>query len=834
MDAHSNFAYSTVAVAPSPATTGGTLTVATGHGVLFPAAPFNCTAWPSGVLPLATNAEIVRVTAVVGDVLSITRAQEGTTARAIAVGWQIANTITKKVITDIEDALPGPTGATGPTGPSGATGLTGTGQTGATGAPGATGAIGPTGPTGLTGTGQTGATGSAGATGPTGVTGSAGAAGAQGPTGPTGSTGVTGSAGPTGPTGPTGATGTGQTGSAGTTGPTGPTGEGQGPTGVTGSAGPTGPTGPTGVTGVTGTGPTGSAGPTGPTGPTGVTGSAGADGGQGPAGPTGPTGLTGSTGATGPTGPTGATADRAGIQYHFSTATGSADPGAGLFRFNAPNPTDVSRIFLDDVDAFGNGVSGFWLNELPELGAFEVFDAIGNGALLAAFRVTAFQKNAGYSHADVVWRAGSTLPTHSSRYVLAFARQGTTGSTGATGLTGLTGSAGSTGPTGPTGLTGTGQTGATGVTGSAGPTGPTGVTGSAGADAGFTGTAGPTGPTGPTGLTGSAGVTGTAGSTGPTGPTGASGPTGPSGPQGEKAGLRHNFDTATGSADPGTGIVRYNSSTLTAVTRIYLDDQDVHGNYLGLFYQSLLANPGYLTIKSNSNTDPTVNVFRVTGETTGTGFQNIDVTYEAGTGLPSNGEELVLTFARDGSTGATGAAGAAGATGPTGTGPTGPTGATGPTGPAAAPSSIGMLQSATQNLLTTVTATINQLVIPLQTGVLYKIAGTVAWTLDGNSNGITIGLSFPAARRAWFTGVISQAAAAAPIAPHLTAIVAAGDMMAITSGTALPRYLEIAGEIMLTGTGNLAVYGKSEVANATAKVLDGGSLIAWNMGSIAG
>lgn len=104
-DAHANFAYSTVLTAPAPALTGLSLTVAAGQGALFPTAPFNCTVWPSGVAPISTNAEIVRVTAVVGDVLTIVRGQEGTAAVAIAAGYQIANTTTIKVFQDIEGAM---------------------------------------------------------------------------------------------------------------------------------------------------------------------------------------------------------------------------------------------------------------------------------------------------------------------------------------------------------------------------------------------------------------------------------------------------------------------------------------------------------------------------------------------------------------------------------------------------------------------------------------------------------------------------------------------------------------------------------------------------------
>lgn len=104
-DQHANLAYSTVAVAPSPAASGTSLTVANGQGALFPTAPFNCTVYPPNSNPLASNAEIVRVTNVVGDVFTIVRAQEGTSARNIATGWQIANTATKLVFTDIENSI---------------------------------------------------------------------------------------------------------------------------------------------------------------------------------------------------------------------------------------------------------------------------------------------------------------------------------------------------------------------------------------------------------------------------------------------------------------------------------------------------------------------------------------------------------------------------------------------------------------------------------------------------------------------------------------------------------------------------------------------------------
>ncbi len=104
-DAHKNLAISAVATAPSPAASGTSLTVTTGHGVRFPTPPYNATVWPTGAQPDPSNAEIVRVTAIATDALTITRAQEGTTARTVVVGDQIAAGVTVRTLTDIEPGV---------------------------------------------------------------------------------------------------------------------------------------------------------------------------------------------------------------------------------------------------------------------------------------------------------------------------------------------------------------------------------------------------------------------------------------------------------------------------------------------------------------------------------------------------------------------------------------------------------------------------------------------------------------------------------------------------------------------------------------------------------
>ena len=100
-DAYRNFAVSAVATAPSPAASGTSLVVTAGHGTRFPSPPFNASVWPTGELPDPTNAEIVRVTAISTDTLTISRAQESSAARTIIVGDLIAATITKQVLDDL-------------------------------------------------------------------------------------------------------------------------------------------------------------------------------------------------------------------------------------------------------------------------------------------------------------------------------------------------------------------------------------------------------------------------------------------------------------------------------------------------------------------------------------------------------------------------------------------------------------------------------------------------------------------------------------------------------------------------------------------------------------
>jgi hypothetical protein len=105
IDARANFASSFIQVGPTPAGSGTTLTLIAGGAALMPAAPFNATCWPPGVAPTAENAEIVRVSNVTGSVVTLARAQEGTSAREIEAGWQFANMLTAGTITGLAEAI---------------------------------------------------------------------------------------------------------------------------------------------------------------------------------------------------------------------------------------------------------------------------------------------------------------------------------------------------------------------------------------------------------------------------------------------------------------------------------------------------------------------------------------------------------------------------------------------------------------------------------------------------------------------------------------------------------------------------------------------------------
>lgn len=102
-DGHANLWSATVATAPSPATSGTSLVVQSGLGASAPSVPFNALLSLTNAATIsAATTEVVRVTAVATDTLTIVRAQEGSAALSITTSYTITATVTKKTLTDIE------------------------------------------------------------------------------------------------------------------------------------------------------------------------------------------------------------------------------------------------------------------------------------------------------------------------------------------------------------------------------------------------------------------------------------------------------------------------------------------------------------------------------------------------------------------------------------------------------------------------------------------------------------------------------------------------------------------------------------------------------------
>lgn len=108
MDVHPNLARSLIT--NDPGTGGTTFSVTTGEGDIFEDFPFNVLVWPGpvGTRPTRDNAEVARITGQSTDDLTATRHVEtwdGSAARDIEDGYQIAVIPTQQTFVDIEDAI---------------------------------------------------------------------------------------------------------------------------------------------------------------------------------------------------------------------------------------------------------------------------------------------------------------------------------------------------------------------------------------------------------------------------------------------------------------------------------------------------------------------------------------------------------------------------------------------------------------------------------------------------------------------------------------------------------------------------------------------------------
>lgn len=103
-DTHVNLLSGTVLIPPTPALSGESFVLKPGQGARFEVGTPVTLSHPA-IEPSISTAEIGYVTGISGDTLTVTRAQEGTSAKYVTVGWRIAATITAKTLTDIEEAV---------------------------------------------------------------------------------------------------------------------------------------------------------------------------------------------------------------------------------------------------------------------------------------------------------------------------------------------------------------------------------------------------------------------------------------------------------------------------------------------------------------------------------------------------------------------------------------------------------------------------------------------------------------------------------------------------------------------------------------------------------
>jgi hypothetical protein len=540
--------------------------------------------------------------------------------------------------------------------------------------------------------GDTGFTGSTGATGFTGSKGDTGFTGSRGDTGFTGSKGDQGLQGFTGSEGAQGLIGfTGSKGDQGDIGFTGSKGD-QGDIGYTGSKGDIGFTGSKGDTGFTG-----STGSKGDLGNTGFTGSEGDQGFTGSKGDQGDTGFTGSIGNV----------VVGGAFVHTQSAAATT--------WTVNHNLDAQYLNVEVIDVNGNSMVGTYgypsisfTNANTTTLTFTTSTA-GYASFTSGGGQQGTQGGVGFTgskgNQGNVGFTGSKGDQGDIGFTGSKGDQGITGFTGSAGGQGLIGFTGSKGDQGDIGFTGskgdqgdvgfTGSKGDTGFTGSKGDQGDIGFTGSAGGQGliGFTGSKGDqgdigfTGSKGDIGFTGSKGDQGDIGFTGSKGDIGFGGSIGFTGSQGGFGGATFEYDWSTDTAlsDPGTGVVKINNANLTAGTILSIDDEDANGTDIQQFLRTIddssSAIKGHFRMANKLDASDFA-LYTISAISEETGYFEVTVAYIEGSATSfTNGEELIMTFARTGDKGDTGFTGSKGDIGFTGSkGDTGFNGSRGDTG----------------------------------------------------------------------------------------------------------------------------------------------------------
>jgi len=119
------------------------------------------------------------------------------------------------------------------------------------------------------------------------------------------------------------------------------------------------------------------------------------------------------------------------------------------------------------------------------------------------------------------------------------------------------------------------------------------------------------------------------------------------------SGMQITFDSGTSDADPGDGLFRFNNAAPGSATYVYIDRRDRFGvlivDWIDLLDDS--TNPsikGFLRF-TKIGQESTWYEFAVSGAVvSASGYRKIPVTYIAGAGTLSEGDNIAMTFARSG------------------------------------------------------------------------------------------------------------------------------------------------------------------------------------------
>lgn len=125
---------------------------------------------------------------------------------------------------------------------------------------------------------------------------------------------------------------------------------------------------------------------------------------------------------------------------------------------------------------------------------------------------------------------------------------------------------------------------------------------------------------------------------------------------GASAGINLTYSTTTTDSDPGSGVIRFNNSTLSSATAAYVDDADADGGNieaLVLSWDDSTTTSLRGTITMRKRTNPSVYaIWNITGASTdASGYSKLALTYVTGTGSFTNNDAIALHFTRTGDQG---------------------------------------------------------------------------------------------------------------------------------------------------------------------------------------